>query len=409
MTTPITTPPPPDTSPLGVLGAPFKRGAASRDLPSNSAWSTKLSNIMIVDDEQYNILTVKHHLKEAGYQQFTTTTDPASALALMWEARPDIVLLDVMMPGITGMELLEVMRGDAQLANTPVIIVTASDDPSVKLQALELGATDFLSKPVDASELVLRIRNTLLIKNQQDRLSNYSAELEREVQRRTAELEMSQREVVYCLASAGESRDSQTGYHVTRVSMYAGIIANQLGFNSDQVERLELAVQLHDVGKIGINDSILLKPGRLSSEEFEIMKKHCEYGVQIILSGSQAGPGEADQTTGIDFDRIRKCRSPFMRLAATIAATHHEKWDGSGYPCQLSEREIPIEGRITAVADVFDALTSARPYKEAFSVEKALSIMNEGRGSHFDPNVYDAFVARRDDVVGVLENYTDAD
>lgn len=377
---------------------------------SGIADSTKLAHIMIVDDEEFNILTVKHHLREAGYQHFTTTTDPTSALTTMWEKRPDLVLLDVMMPQISGMDILQLMRSDPKLMRTPVIIVTASEESSVKLQALELGANDFLAKPVDSSELTLRIRNTLLMKEHQDRLSNYSAELEREVQKRTGELEASQREVVNCLARAGESRDSVTGFHVTRVSKYAGIIADQLGFDTEQVERLELASQLHDVGKIGISDSILLKPGKLDEEEYEQMKRHCEFGVKIIQSGVGHDAHDAWRCfiTG-NVPSTSECESPLMKLAATIAATHHEKWDGSGYPQGLTGEDIPIEGRITAVADVFDALTSKRPYKEAFEIEKALDIMLESSGTHFDPDILDAFQSRLPDILKVMVDYADQD
>ncbi|MGI9430101.1 MAG: HD domain-containing phosphohydrolase [Bythopirellula sp.] len=383
------------------------RALSSPELPRTADWSTKLARIMIVDDEEFNILAVKHHLKEAGYQHFLTTTDSTSALALMWDNLPDLVLLDVMMPHISGLDLLRLMRSDSMLAKIPVIIVTASDDAKVKLQALELGATDFLSKPVDASELILRIRNTLLVKEQQDRLSNYSAELEQKVQLRTAELEASQREVIYCLARAGESRDAQTGYHVTRVSKYTAIIARQLGFDEQAVEQLELAAQLHDVGKIGISDSILLKPGRLDTDEFDLMKRHCEYGVNIISSTEDDQADYVRRHVGLGEDFMSDCKSPLMRLAALIAATHHEKWDGTGYPRGLVGENIALEGRITAVADVFDALTSERPYKEAFSVEKALSILEEGRGTHFDPDVLDAFLARLPEVLKVMTDFAD--
>ncbi|MDC0936575.1 response regulator [Pirellulales bacterium] len=371
---------------------------------------TKLAHIMIVDDEEFNILTVKHHLRSAGYQHFTTTTDPGSALTTMWDLRPDLVLLDVMMPQINGLDILQLMRSDPQLMRTPVIIVTASEEASVKLQALELGANDFLAKPVDSSELILRIRNTLQMKEHQDRLSNYSAELEREVQKRTAELEASQREVVYCLARAGESRDSVTGFHVTRVSKYAGITADQLGFDSEEVERLELASQLHDVGKIGISDLILLKPGKLNDQEYVRMKRHCEFGVKIIQSGQGRDANATWQASIMgNAQSSRESESPLMRLAATIAATHHEKWDGTGYPQGLAGEEIPIEGRITAVADVFDALTSRRPYKNAFDIEKAIEIMLENRGTQFDPDVLDAFQARFSDIAKVMVDFADRD
>ena len=385
---------------------------ASASLPAsgtNSDWSSKLANIMIVDDEEANILIIRRHLREAGYQHFMTTTDATSVLPMMWDKLPDLVLMDVVMPEFSGLDLLELMRGDETLRRVPVIIVTASADPQTKIEALELGANEFLAKPVDASELILRIRNALLVKEHQDHLRNYSADLENQVRRRTAELEESQREVVYCLARAGESRDEQTGFHVMRVSFYVRIIARELGISAEQADRLLLASQLHDVGKIAIPDRILLKPGKLDPDEWEEMQRHCEYGVRII----ETPPEEEEirqREMGGDFSASRGAvTSPILKLAASIARSHHEKWDGSGYPAGLAGEDIPIEGRITAVADVFDAVTSARPYKAAFSVEKAFQILREGRGQHFDPHVLDAFFARQDEVLRVMRDYADAE
>jgi response regulator RpfG family c-di-GMP phosphodiesterase len=366
----------------------------------------KLANIMIVDDEEYNILVVRRHLRQAGYQNFITTTDPTSVMTMLSDCTPDLVLLDVMMPEISGLELLQMMRGDDKFPHIPVIILTASSEAHIKLEALELGATDFLAKPVDASELVLRIRNTLLIKEHQDYLSHYNSELERKVRQRTAELRESQREVINCLGRAGEYHDELTSQHVLRVGRLSGILARQLGFDDNRIEMIELASQLHDIGKIGVSDTILLKPGPINPQEFDLIKRHCDYGAKIIDPEYCQQENLADEMTGPGSPFQGGCKSPIMKMAAIIANTHHEKWDGSGYPCGLAGEAIPIEGRITAVADVFDALVSKRPYKEAYSVEKAFGILENDRGTHFDPAILDAFFARRDDITQVLVKYS---
>ncbi|MEM9351493.1 MAG: HD domain-containing phosphohydrolase [Planctomycetota bacterium] len=356
--------------------------------------------IMIVDDEEFNILVVRRFLREAGYSEFVTIVDPTEAVDTARYESPDILLLDIVMPGLSGLEVLRQLKSNPQLSQIPVIILTASSEQPVKLEALELGATDFLAKPVDPSELRLRVKNTLTIKAQQDYLANYSTALEEEVRQRTAELEDSRREVVHCLARAAESRDEQTGHHIVRVGLYAGVIAEQLGYCRRDVEMLKLAALLHDVGKIGVPDAILRKPGKLAPLEFEVMKGHCDLGSSIIRplpvggssGASPASPGHA---------------SPLMRLAAVIAESHHEKWDGTGYPKGLKGEAIPMEGRIVAVADVFDALTNKRPYKKALPLEETLEIMEQSRGTHFDPIVLDAFLSRLPDVIRVSDKYSD--
>ena len=354
--------------------------------------------IMMVDDEEFNILILRRHLREAGFNTFVTTTESPDTIKLMRQERPSILLLDIMMPKMNGLEVLEKIRKTPSLRLTPVIVLTASNDSSIKLQALEMGVTDFLAKPVDASELILRVRNALTMKAYHDCLANHSNEMERLVRFRTAELEASRREVVHCLARAAESRDSQTGFHILRVGLYAGLIGEQLGFDPKQVAMLQQAAQLHDVGKIAVPDSILLKEGKLTPEEYDLMKTHCEQGRRIIQSDITpdiaAHHRRLSALAGVSYGST----SPLMKLASSIAAAHHEKWDGTGYPNGLRGEEIPIEARITAVADVFDALTSRRPYKEAFPVEDALNILERDRGSHFDPQAVDAFFIRLDEV-----------
>lgn len=321
--------------------------------------------------------------------------------------QPDLVLLDIKMPRISGLEILETMRKEPEIAQIPVIIVTASNEPKVKLAALRLGASDFLSKPVDPSELMLRLENVLAVKAYQDHLAEYSERLEKQVQSRTEELVRSRQEAIHCLARAGEYRDDDTGHHVTRVGQYSALIAHELGFPKSGIELIEQAAQLHDVGKIGIPDSILHKPGKLEPHEFELIQEHCGIGRRIINPLSHEESIRLKSHTSVGLQIMGSTSSPVLKLAAVIAASHHEKWDGTGYPKGLAGNAIPIEGRIVAVADVFDALSSARPYKKAFPLEKCLAILQEGRGKHFDPRVLDAFFARIDEAKAIRERYED--
>ena len=365
--------------------------------------------IMIVDDEAYNVLVVRKFLQHAGHQQFVTTTESTKAVELMKRDLPDIVLLDVMMPEVSGIDILRVMKMDSVLNTIPVLILTASPEASIRTQALELGVTDFLSKPVDPSELVLRVRNVLAAKAHFDMLANYSVELERQVLVRTRELELARRQAIFCLARASEFRDNDTGRHVIRVGKYAGVIARELGYSEAQIATLELAAQLHDVGKIGVPDAILHKPGRLDPDEYDFMKKHCGFGKQIIECMPEEEATSLRRHTELGARLLDPKASPVMRLASRIALTHHEQWDGNGYPLGLKGEDIPIEGRITAVADVFDALSSARPYKEAFPREKCFSIIREKVGNHFDPNIVAAFFRREADIIDIQIRYADTE
>ena len=377
-------------------------GLQASDVRKTDA-SVKNSTIMIVDDESLNIKIVRKHLKNVGYSHFVSTEDASQALGMIHFERPDVVLLDVMMPEVNGLEILEAMGSDPEIQHIPVIILTAANDPNTRLRALELGATDFLTKPVDLSELAVRVRNALIVRAHHLHLANYSARLEHQVRLRTAQLAESRREVIHVLACAAEYRDSDTGNHVIRVGRYAAVIAEQLGLDDDQVELIEQAAILHDVGKMGIPDSILLKPGRLDPDEIEQMKQHCQYGMKI-LHGVPCN-SDSHNKNGLLSRSIAK--SPVLEMAATIAICHHEQWDGSGYPNGLKGDEIPLVGRITAVADVFDALRSRRPYKPEVPWEECHQILEEGRGSHFDPAVLDAFFARKDDIIDIQRRYDD--
>jgi putative two-component system response regulator len=314
-----------------------------------------------------------------------------------------------MMPNITGLDLLKVRQKVPQLQPIPYIILSATNDNQIKRQALELGATDFLAKPVDPSDLILRVQNALTVKHHYDYLSRYAAELEQKVRERTQQIEKSREQIIHCLARAAEYRDNETGDHVLRVGKYCAIIANQLGFDEEYCRQIRLAAQLHDVGKIGIPDSVLLNPGKLSNAEFGIMQEHCDLGSKIMEPLAVSEANRIRRHADIGGFIMDGVDSPMLELATTIAKTHHEKWDGTGYPNQLKAEEIPIEGRICCVADVFDALCSERPYKPSFPMKKCLEIMLSERGTRFDPIVIDAFFNRISEIEHVRSQHQDVD
>jgi len=365
------------------------------------------AKILIIDDEELVIRVVRRFLVSDGYQNFTTVTDPRQALAEIERVKPDVVLLDIMMPNITGLDLLKVRQKVPHLQPIPYIILSASNDKQIKRQALELGATDFLGKPVDPSDLILRVQNALTVKQHYDYVSNYAAQLEEQVRERTQQIERSREQIIHCLARAAEYRDNETGDHVLRVGKYCAVIAEQLGFNEEYCRQIALAAQLHDVGKIGIPDSVLLNPGKLSNEEFEIMQRHCGLGNNIMEPLAVADAERIRRHADVGGFIMDGVDSPMLELATTIARTHHEKWDGTGYPNQLKGENIPIEGRICCVADVYDALCSERPYKPSFPLRKCLEIMLSERGTRFDPVVIDAFFNRINDIEHIRSQHVD--
>lgn len=367
------------------------------------------SKIMIVDDEPINVKLARKYLVMEGYANFVTTTDSRQAIDLISKESPDALLLDIMMPHISGIDILTVLRADPRWLHLPIVILTAAHDQATKRQAIDLGVTDFLGKPVDPTDLVPRIRNALIVKRHFDHLQKHSEKLEAEVLRRTAELARSRQEVIHCLARAGEFRDDHTGRHVLRVGKYARLIAQELGWQGEELEMLEQAAQLHDIGKIGIPDAILLKPGKLGPEEFEIMQRHSVYGTKIAQGLPRHEVNELCHHTEFGSRLLETTESPILALAATIALSHHEKWDGTGYPLGLVGSDIPFAGRITAVADVFDALSTKRPYKPSYPLERCFEILREGRGRHFDPAVLDAFFRCEDEIVRVKVQHADVD
>lgn len=371
--------------------------------------NVKNARIAIIDDEELNVRVVRKHLADAGYSNFLPITDSRQAIASIRADRPDLILLDIMMPEVSGLDILHLLSLEDRLRQIPVLILSASTEVELKRVCLELGVTDFLAKPVDPYELLPRVRNVLLSKHDRDQLAQHAEQLEEQVRQRTAELAASREEVVHCLARAAEYRDDDTGRHVVRVGKYVGVIARELGYAESRVEVLELAAQLHDIGKIGVPDAVLRKPGKFEPDELERIRRHCAMGKDIISPLTSSDWRMLKSHANLGANLLNVASSPLLMLAARIAQTHHERWDGTGYPLGLQGEDIPIEGRMTAVADVFDALSTKRPYKPAFPREKCFAILNEGRGTHFDPTVLDAFFRRSAEIIEIQMDYMDMD
>lgn len=367
---------------------------------------TKSARILVVDNEPLNIQLAVKYLQLAGFQNFVTTVDAQEVVELVEQHRPDLLLLDILMPQISGLQILEQLRKSPRWFNLPIVVLTADDSQTTKRKALQLGANDFLRKPVDPIEMMPRIRNVVKVKKQYDLLHRYAKELEEQVQIKTAELVRSHREISQCLARAAEYRDDDSGRHVIRVGRYCRLIGQQLGIEDHQLDVFEQAAQLHDIGKIAIPESILLKRAKLTAEEMHVVVRHTEIGKNILEMPNEDQLLLQDHTVR-GSRLLSKSESPILQLAATISLTHHECWDGSGYPNHLSGNDIPLEGRIVAVADVFDALSSERPYKKAYPIEECFRILEDGRGKQFDPAVLDAFFRARQDILFTFVCYSD--
>jgi putative two-component system response regulator len=330
--------------------------------------------ILIVDDDTANRCYLETLLKAEGYATLEAGSGEA-ALELIAGRQPDLILLDAMMPGMDGFQVAAQLKAHAATRPIPIIMVTALDDRGSKLKALDSGVEEFLTKPVDRAELWVRVRNLLRLKEYSDFLAEYNHILEMRVDERTQQLMSSHLDTIFTILRAAEFRDEETGAHVKRIAVYCKELAQNLGMAPDFVDTLYYASPLHDVGKIGIPDQILLKPGKHTPEEWEIMKSHAALGARILRSG--------------------KSTSPFTRMGAEIALNHHERWDGSGYPNGIAGDSIPLSARIMSTCDVYDALRSKRPYKPALPHEQAVQIMTEGDGrtlpDHFDPEVFHAF------------------
>jgi len=334
---------------------------------------------LVLDDAEMNNLLIVAALQPIPGCLPRDFTVPSEALAYAeaHAAEVGIVITDYEMPGMNGIDFIRSVRRIPTLAGVPIVMLTSYDQRSLRREALEAGATDFLAKPADPVEIRARVSNLLALTAA---LRDNAAQLAKEVAAGVALVEEREREIVSTLMRAAENRDSDTGDHIARVSAYVGLIAEALGFTPEERQLLCLASTMHDVGKIAIPDAILLKPGPLTPEERREMERHAERGHRI-LGGSA---------------------SPVMRLAAEIAASHHERWDGTGYPYGLNGEDIPMSGRIVAVADVFDALTTERPYKQAWPRERARDHIVTSAGAHFDPRVVDAFLSRWPEVEAAM-------
>ena len=329
------------------------------------------SKILIVDDSKTVTKVASKFLRQAGFQNLISANDGYSVKPIFEKNPPDLLILDVEMPGKNGLEVLAEIRAEARFDSIPVVVMTAHSDETTKVKAFDLGASDFSQKPVIENELITRVTNTLLSDAHSRFIANYANKLEQEIKIRTADLVASRREAIQCLARVAEMKDDKTGRHIIRVGKYAAVIAMKLGFTDEQVIELEHAAQLHDVGRLGLPDAILKKQEKLTAEEFDIVKDHCDHGGKIIRDDNDS-EYSLESTNSFLLD---SCSSSVMRMAALVAESHHEKWDGSGYPYGLRGQNIPIESRIVAVCDVFDAISNPKAYRDAFDLETCFDMI----------------------------------
>jgi len=320
--------------------------------------------ILIVDDESENLHVLANALQDE--YRIIFARDGRKALEMARQHHPDLILLDIVMPEMDGYEVARQLKGDARTSSVPVIFISAMNDVQNEAMGFEHHAVDYITKPFHPHIVRARVKNHLSLV-------------------RTEELNETRMSVIYCLGHAAEYRDNETGRHVIRMGKYSQILARALGLPEAICNMIYTAAPMHDIGKIGIPDNILKKPDKLNDQEWQMMQQHPLIGYQII---------------GIH-------QSPLLQMAATIAYTHHEKWDGSGYPRGLSGTDIPLEGRITAIADVFDALTTSRPYKKAWPIEEALALLREQSGKHFDPQLVDLFIDNLDKMLEVRQRWLD--
>lgn len=343
------------------------------------------ARLLVVDDLPANVELLLGMLEMAGFTDVMSTTDPFEGLALAQHGQPDLVLLDYRMPGLDGPTFISRLRAGLGAAAPPVLVVTAQNDEGSRRRALEAGARDYVTKPYAFWELIARSRNLLELHLLHRAQRQHAVRLEQQVLERTAELERTRSEIIRRLCTAGEFRDEDTGQHVTRIGRLSAELAGLAGLDALYVKKIGSAAPLHDIGKIGIPDNVLLKPGRLDEAEWTIMRTHAEIGAQI-LGGS-----------GLKL----------LDLASEIAVSHHEKWDGSGYPRGLAGENIPVSGRIVAICDVFDALLSRRPYKEPWPVERVVDHLAASAGSHLDPALTRLFLDNIDRMLAIRAELAD--
>lgn len=340
-------------------------------------------HVLIIDDTDINLILFAALVKKLDDCEPHTFATARAGLEWAKERIPDLVIVDYMMPDIDGLEFIRLLRELPGCAVVPIVMITANDQKQLRYRALDIGANDFLTKPVDKVEFLARSRNMLLVSDANKQLTDRAQWLADEVRKATAEIVARERETVIRLCKAAEYRDPETGAHILRMAHYSQLIARGLGLSVQEQDLLLEAAPMHDIGKVGIADKILLKPARLDADEFEVMKQHAMYGYELLKGSS----------------------SRVLQAGAEIARGHHEKFDGSGYPDGLQGEAIPIFSRIVAVADVFDALTSERPYKPAWTLEAAVDFLLQGSGTHFDPNCVKAFLDAWDDVMEIRSRY----
>lgn len=341
------------------------------------------AKILIVDDHAPNVVLLEHILKAAGYRNLVSTVDPRRVEGLYREAGFDLVLLDLNMPHMDGFDVMARLREIEQDSYTPVLVLTAQGDAASRIRALQSGAKDFLPKPIDRLEVLTRIRNLLEVRLSYNRVRDHNKLLDGLVAHRTQELWETRLQVIRRLGRAAEYKDNETGFHIIRMSQTSALLAQALGMSDAECGLLLNASPMHDIGKIGIPDRVLLKPGKLDADEWVIMKSHATIGADLLGGDDSA----------------------LFTMAREIALTHHEKWDGSGYPNGLKGEDIPISGRIVAVADVFDALTSVRPYKPAWSIDASVQYLQENCDKHFDRRLVERFIGVLPKALEIRDHY----
>jgi putative two-component system response regulator len=329
------------------------------------------ARILIIDDQLLSVRLLTDILQNAGYKNIHSTTDPTKAVSLYCKIRPDIVLLDLNMPIMNGFQVMEKLRTIKNESYLPILIISSVDSNESRYRALETGGKDFIIKPYERVDVLIRIKNMIEVRLLHNQTIDQSRSLEQKVLERTLELYETQKDVIQRMARAIEYRDLETGLHIVRMSQYCNLIAIELGLSRKDCDLISIASPLHDIGKIGIPDIILQKPAKLTEAEWEVMKTHTSIGAELLSDS----------------------KSEFLAIAKEIALTHHERWDGTGYPNGLKRSRISIFGRICCLCDVFDALTSVRPYKKAWPIAKAVNEIKTGRGTHFDPEIVDCFLA----------------
>lgn len=359
------------------------------------------ATILAVDDTPDNLLLISSLLKDDYHLRVANGGERAIKIAQS-DNPPDLILLDIMMPDIDGYEVCRILKENEKTSHIPIIFLTAKTEVEDETHGLEIGAVDYITKPISPPIVLARVKTHLALKRMQDFLRDQNAYLELEVKKRTEEVVAIQDVTIHAMASMAETRDNETGNHIRRTQHYVKLLAEKLRshprfikFLDDDktIELLFKSAPLHDIGKVGIPDAILLKPDRLTKEEFEVMKSHTTLGRDAIV--------HAEKNLGIEV--------PFLQFAKEIAYSHQEKWDGSGYPQGLAGDEIPISARLMAVADVYDALISRRVYKMPMPHDDAVKIMLEGKGQHFDPDIIDAFIECQAEFKAIGEKYSDSE